>query len=111
MKLEPIVMIHGGLISDTTPMSMSQACSTAPPIVPPSQKTIQRTGTSATCRASFIAGPKGRVPKYTLERLQLKRGKDWSQFEQSAATVWPRRGCDLRVRYGETIRGKLWPSS
>src|SRR5215831_10326441 len=41
MKLEPIVMIHGGLISDKTPKSMSQACSTAPPIVPASQKTIQ----------------------------------------------------------------------
>ena len=34
MKLEPIVMIQGGLISDKTPKSMSQACSTAPPIVP-----------------------------------------------------------------------------
>src|SRR5262249_7435463 len=70
MKLEPIVMIHGGLISDTTPMSMSQACSTAPPIVPPSQKPIQRTGMSVTCRASFIADPKGPVQKYTLERHQ-----------------------------------------
>src|SRR5262249_3418733 len=54
MRLEPIVMIHGGSIPDTTPMSTSQACSTAPPIVPASQKTTQRTRISATCRASFI---------------------------------------------------------
>src|SRR5262249_30060836 len=53
MKLEPIVMIHGGSIPDTTPMSTSQACSTAPPIVPASQKTTQRTRMSADCRASF----------------------------------------------------------
>jgi hypothetical protein len=43
MRLEPIVMIHGGSISDTTPMSMSRAWSRAPPNVPPSQKTIQTT--------------------------------------------------------------------
>src|SRR5262249_5435981 len=75
MKLEPIVMIHGGLISDTTSMSMSQACSTAPPIVPPSQKTTQRTTMSATCRASFIAGPKG-VPISGLKgkKPRLKAG-------------------------------------
>src|SRR5262245_5046788 len=70
MKLEPIVMIHGGSISDTTPMSMSQACRTAPPIVPASQKANQRTRMSVACRASFIAAPKGPVPKYALERHQ-----------------------------------------
>jgi hypothetical protein len=63
MKLEPIVMIHGGSISDTTPMSMSRACSTAPPIVPPSQKTIQRTRMSVDCRATFIAAPKRSGPR------------------------------------------------
>src|SRR5262245_39718755 len=67
MKLEPIVMIHGGSISDTTPMSMSRACSTAPPNVPPSQKTIQTTRMSVVCRASFIAAPKEPVPGYTLK--------------------------------------------
>src|SRR5215831_12517991 len=67
MKLEPIVMIHGGLISDKTPRSMSQACSTAPPIVPASQKTIQRTRISVDCRASFIAASKGPAA-YAFER-------------------------------------------
>src|SRR5262249_13655588 len=67
MKLEPIVMIHGGSISDKTPVSMSQACSTAPPSVPASQKTTQRTRMSADCRASFIAAPKGSVPRYPLD--------------------------------------------
>src|SRR5262245_42159087 len=75
MKLEPIVMIHGGSISEITPMSMSQACSTAPPIVPPSQKTIQRTRMIVTCRASFIAAPKWPVPKYTLEPA----GRRWAR--------------------------------
>ena len=68
MKLEPIVMIHGGSISDKTPMSTSRACRTAPPNVPPSQKTIQTTRMRVDCRASFIAAPKGSVPGYTLER-------------------------------------------
>src|SRR5262245_37033780 len=63
MKLEPIVMIHGGSISDTTPMSMSRACSTAPPIVPASQKATQRTRMSVDCRASFIAAPKKVDPR------------------------------------------------
>src|SRR6516162_567029 len=67
MKLEPIVMIHGGSISDTTPMSMSQACNTAPLIVPASQKTTQRTKMSVGCRASFIAAPERSVPGYTLD--------------------------------------------
>src|SRR5262245_9418411 len=68
MKLEPIVMIHGGSIADTTSMSMSRACSTAPPNVPPSQKTIQTTRISVVCRASFIAAPKEPVPGYTLKQ-------------------------------------------
>src|SRR5262245_20489702 len=68
MKLEPIVMIHGGSISDTTPMSMSQACSTAPPIVPASQKATQTTRMSATCKASFMATPKRSIPGYSLAR-------------------------------------------
>src|SRR5215831_19877774 len=63
MKLEPIVMIHGGSISDTTPRSMSRACSTAPTSVPPSQKTIQRTRMSVDCRATFIAAPKRSGPR------------------------------------------------
>src|SRR5215471_6446216 len=68
MNLDPIVMIHGGSISDTTPMSMSRACSTAPPNVPPSQKTIQTTRMSVVCRASFILPPpKEQVPGYTLK--------------------------------------------
>src|SRR5262249_4551368 len=67
MKLEPIVMIHGGSIADTTSMSMSRACSTAPPNVPPSQKTIQTTRISVVCRASFIAAPKEPVLGYTLK--------------------------------------------
>jgi hypothetical protein len=40
-----------------------------------------------------------------------RTGPQWSQFGQSAATVWPTRGCALALRYGETIRGKLCPSS
>src|SRR5262249_48926986 len=70
MKLEPIVMIHGGSISDTTPMSMSRACSTAPPNVPPSQKTIQTTRMSVDCRASFIfpPPPPEQGPRYTLKQ-------------------------------------------
>src|SRR5262245_61140555 len=67
MKLKPIVMIHGGSISDTTTMSMSRDSSTAPPNVPPSQKTIQTTRMSVVCRASFIAAPKEPVPGYTLK--------------------------------------------
>src|SRR5215831_8719072 len=31
--------------------------------------------------------------------------------EYPAATVWPTRRCALPLRYGETIRGKPWPSS
>src|SRR6516225_2897920 len=60
-------MIHGGLVSDTTPMSMRRACSTTPTNVPPSQKTIQTTRMSVVCRASFIAAPKEPVPRYTLK--------------------------------------------
>src|SRR5262249_46320038 len=72
MKLEPIVMIHGGSISDTTPMSMSRACSTAPPNVPPSQKKIQTTRMSVLCRASFIAPPQKPGPGYNLQAALAK---------------------------------------
>jgi hypothetical protein len=40
---------------------------------------------------------------YHYSRAQL------SQFGQSAATVWPRRGCALRLRCVETTRGKTMP--
>src|SRR5262249_45463987 len=108
MKLEPIVMIHGGSISDKTPMSTSRACRTAPPNVPPSQKTIQKTRMRVDCRASFIAAPKGSVPGYTLERdhacsppakmknanaLAVKREEeeDWSKERRKAAIAEQRR--------------------
>src|SRR5262249_48825303 len=66
MKLEPIVMIHGGSISDTTPMSMSRACSTAPPNVPPSQKTIQTTRMSEFVRRDVVTNL-GRPPENESE--------------------------------------------
>src|SRR5262249_24158888 len=75
MKLEPIVMIHGGSISDTTPMSMSRDCSTAPPNVPPSQKTIHPTRMSVVCRASFIAAPGELVPGYTVKAALADRDR------------------------------------
>jgi hypothetical protein len=94
MKLEPIVMIHGGSISDTTPMSMSRACSTAPPIVPPSQKTIQRTRMSVDCRATFVAAPKEPVPGYTLK--QRSRTLIFAAFAAlnypGILLVWPPSG-------------------
>jgi len=31
--------------------------------------------------------------------LQGESSRKWSQFEQPAAIVWPRRGCALRLRH------------
>jgi transposase len=55
--------------------------------------------------AGFLLGLITEQPDLTLDEVVAAMRK------QSAATVRSRRRCDLRVRYGETIRGKLWPSS
>jgi hypothetical protein len=88
MKLEPIMMIHGGSISDETPMSMSQPAAQHRQFVLASQKRPKNKDEHRDCRVSFIAAPKWSVPQDTpCSAIRLL----------ATDSVWPRQRGDRMI--------------